>query len=68
LNDNPVLTNDISELDYEKILAKKISEIGITKIGSYNKLFCDKEKEILCNMFNINSNNVDKAKELKLSR
>ena len=52
---NPTLTDYLSGVDFRKIILKKIGELGPEQAGSFPKLFSDKEKEIISDMFDIGS-------------
>ena len=53
LNTNKSLIQYLKELDFRKIIVRKIIALGIDRINDYEMLFSKKEKEIISNMFGI---------------
>ena len=57
LNINGILNNVLIEylktLDFKEIIIKKIMALVTDRIDDYEELFCDKEKEIIYEMFKI---------------
>ena len=53
LHTNKKLVEYLSELDFRKIIIKKIESLGVDRIDSYDLLFSAKEKEIMHRMFEI---------------
>ena len=53
LNINRRLIEYLSGLDFRKIILKKIESLGADRLDSFDLLFSDKEKEIICKMFGI---------------
>lgn len=53
LNINRKLIEYLSELDFRKIILKKIESLGADRLEIFDLLFSDKEKEIICEMFGI---------------
>ena len=61
LNINSLLIEYLKGIDFKEIIVKKIMTLGIDKINNYEKLFSDKEKEIIGEMFGIGKMNKEKA-------
>ncbi|MBR3660628.1 MAG: hypothetical protein IKN63_01845 [Bacilli bacterium] len=66
LNINGILNNVLIEylktLDFKEIIIKKIMALGTDRIDDYEELFCDKEKEIIYEMFKIGKMQEKKSK------
>ena len=50
---NKKLIEYLSELDFRKIIIKKIESLGVDRIDNFDLLFSSKEKEIMYKMFGI---------------
>lgn len=53
LSTNKKLIKYLSQLDFRKIIIKKIQSLGVDRIDSFDLLFSNKEKEIMYKMFGI---------------
>ena len=53
LRTNKKLIEYLSELDFRKIIIKKIESLGVDRIDNFDLLFSNKEKEIMYKMFGI---------------
>lgn len=53
LQTNKKLIEYLSQLDFRKIIIKKIESLGVDRIDSFDLLFSNKEKKIMYNMFGI---------------
>ena len=63
LNINSLLIEYLKEIDFKEIIFKKIVSLGIDKINDFEKLFSDKEKEIISEMFGIDKMNKERSKK-----
>lgn len=57
LRTNRQLVGYLSDLDFRKIIIKKIKELGECQIENFDNLFSNREKEIIYDMFEMGNNN-----------
>ena len=62
LSTNKRLIDYLSELDFRKIIIKKIESLGVDGLDSFDLLFSNKEKEIIYKMFGIDNMHREKSK------
>jgi hypothetical protein len=59
LHTNKKLIEYLSNLDFRKIILKKIKTLGIDRVDSFDLLFSNKEKDIISDMFGIKRNYIE---------
>jgi len=61
LHSNKKLIDTLKTINFQEIVLKKISSIGVNNLSDMNYLFSSKEKEIIMNIFGITFNNSNKV-------